>query len=35
MVQKFIALPVVIVKIVDKILEIVLVVFFHFLCIFD
>ena len=37
MVQKFIALSVVIVKIVDKILEIVLVVFFHshFLCIFD
>ena len=36
-VQKFIALSVVIVKIVDKILEIVLVVFFHshFLCIFD
>ena len=35
MIQKFIALSVMIVEIVDKILEIVLVVFFHFLCIFD
>ena len=37
MIQKIIALSVVVVKIVDKILEIVLVMFFHphFLCIFD